>query len=89
MIEIKTKRVKYKSDFDFINDLAEKSFGEALEHIKQELENSLKNSQCENHKDKSKGTITLSYNQSKSLSFDLSDFCCKDFEKVIAKSLKK
>ncbi len=91
MIKIKTKKTKYKSDFDFINELAEKSFNVALESTKQELENVFKDYKCDNHKEKSKGIILLSYNQSKSksLSFDLSDFCCQDFKETVSKSLKK
>jgi hypothetical protein len=67
---------------EIINNLSEETF----KNIAKDFEIKHKNSECEIHKSKGFGNVTLNAKKGK---IELGLFCCDDFKKIINDSLKK
>ncbi len=78
MIKIQIQNSRNSADHCF-SELTKGVMDDALKLTKEHLESEFKDAQCDVHKSKSKGTITLKSNNNKT-EFEYSDFCCKDFK---------
>lgn len=73
-----------KSADHLLSDFTDEIINETLKLAKEHLEYEYKNAQCDIHKSKSKGTITISSNNNKT-EFEYSDFCCERFKSKFKK----
>ncbi|WP_338732021.1 hypothetical protein [Mangrovimonas cancribranchiae] len=82
-IQIRTKLIPENTN-DMYKSLGYSVINETIKAVKNELDKELKNSECETHKNNTRGTILVSGNSRKDgISVKKSNFCCDDFKNSI------
>lgn len=79
-IKIDIKNIT-KSTKGFSEEILKTTLNETAKAVKIKLDKALKKEECETHKNKTKGTITIIPNlNTKKIEYKFSNFCCKDFK---------
>ena len=83
MIKIQVQNNRKSADH-FLSEITDSIMDESLKSTKEHLETEFRNTECDVHKSKSKGIITIKSNNNKT-EFEYSDFCCDEFKEKFKK----